>query len=55
MAPGPGAQGGGVGRIKLEGALLSDDQDCRAYCLTGKWHPAAGCCLTKKYTLDQLK
>jgi hypothetical protein len=36
-------------------ALFSDDEYCRTYCLTGKWHPAAGCCLRKKYTLDQLK
>jgi len=21
-------------------------------CLTAGWHPAAGCCLTKEYTLD---
>jgi hypothetical protein len=31
--------------------LLSDDQDCRASCLSGECHPARGCCLTEDYTV----
>jgi hypothetical protein len=37
-----------------EPQVLSDDENCRTYCLTGEWHPPAGSCLTQKYTLDPL-
>ncbi len=53
----PGKSGWCARRRELANtaALMDVNSFCRSYCLTGEWHPAAGCCLTKHYTLDPVE